>query len=111
MVSPQAATPCPLAPVVPRLGCVDVTVNISEWGEFDSIDTGALGVTGRDGYGQPTPTIRELTQILAALPEQFQDLPVGRYCDEGIRGLQYALHYPREDRTGIDSWTAHVRLW
>lgn len=88
---------------------MDITVGVNEFDEFDPIDTGALGVTGRDGYGQPTPTVRELIQILSALPEQFQDLPVGRYVDEGIRGLKYELHFPSEE--GMDDWTAHVGMW
>lgn len=90
---------------------MDITVKLTEWGDFEGIDTKALGVTGRDGYGQPTPTVRELIEILQALPEQFQDLPVGRYGDEGIAGLQYKLHFYREEGTGPDNWTAHVGMW
>lgn len=87
---------------------MDITVNTNEFGEFDPIDTETLGVTGRYGYGQPTPTVRELIMILQAIPEQFQDLPVGRYVNEGIRGLRHELHFPNEE--GMDNWTAHVGM-
>ena len=82
---------------------------VNAWGEFDQIRTEDLPVTGLDGYGCKTPTVRELAAILAALPEQFQDLPVARYCDEGVAGINYELHYSREE--GMGNWTAHVKLW
>lgn len=82
---------------------------VNDLGEFDTIRTGDLPVSGRDGYGQKTPTVRELAAILASLPEEFQDLPVARYCSEGVAGISYRLHYEREE--GADDWTAHVSLW
>lgn len=89
---------------------MDITVSINEFGEFDPIDTSVLGVTGRDGYGDPTPTVRELIAILRALPEHCMDLPVGRYGDEGIRGLNHKLHFPRQEGP-MEDWTAHVQFW
>jgi hypothetical protein len=86
-----------------------IEIAVSEWGEFDQIRTGNMPVTGRDGYGQKTPTVREMTAILAALPEQFQDLPLTRYCDEGVAGINYRPHYCREE--GGEGWTPHVSLW
>lgn len=83
-------------------------VAVNDFGEFDTIRTEELPVSGRDGYGQETPTVREMAAILGALPEQFQDLPLTRYCDEGVCGISYRLHYEREE--GGD-WTAHVGLW
>jgi hypothetical protein len=88
---------------------VDITVTMAEYGDFDPIRTGDLPVTGKDGYGQPTPTVRELIEILSALPEQFQDLPVARYCDDGITGISYDTSYPREERQG--GATPHVKMW
>lgn len=88
---------------------MNITVRLTDWGDFEGIDTEALGVTGRDGYGQPTPTVRELIQILSALPEQFQDLPVGRYVDEGIRGIRFDTSFPHEEREGGS--TDHVQFW
>jgi hypothetical protein len=87
---------------------MDITTTINELGEFDPIRTDGLPVTGVDGDGRPTPTVRELADILRSLPEQFQDLPVTRYCDEGVAGISYRLHFERESG---DSWTAHVGLW
>lgn len=87
---------------------MDITVAVSEFGDFDPIRTDRLPVTARDGHGAPTPTVRELADILRSLPEQFQDLPVTRYCDEGVAGISYRLHFERESG---DSWTAHVQLW
>ena len=84
------------------------TVSVDDLGGFGPIRTEDLPVSGRDGHGQKTPTVRELAAILAALPEQFQDLPVSRYCDEGVCGISYRLHYEREK---ADEWTAHVSLW
>jgi hypothetical protein len=58
-----------------------------------------------------TPTgnrARSQAAILASLPERFQGLPVSRYCDEGVAGISYRLHYERE---GWDEHTAHVGLW
>lgn len=86
-----------------------LTVNVTEWGDFDQIRTEELPVTGKDGDGQPTPTVRELIAILSALPEQFQDLPVARYCDDGIAGINHELHYGSEEDP--EGWTAHVQLW
>ena len=83
-------------------------VTVNDLGEFDTIRTDEIGVSGRDGYGQETPTVREMAAILAALPEQFQDLPVSRYCDEGVAGISCSLHYSREEG---GEWTAHVSLW
>lgn len=88
---------------------MDVTVNVTEWGDFDPIDTGGLGVTGEDGYGQPTPTVRELIAILQAIPEQFQDLPVIRYVNDGVRGIQHGRHY--HDEHDPEHWTEHVYMW
>lgn len=79
-----------------------------KWDPFDDIRTEDLGVSGKDGHDSPTPTVRELAAILAALPESVQDLPVTRYCDEGVWGIKYELHYEREDHGG--SWTGHVKL-
>jgi hypothetical protein len=45
----------------------------------------------------------------SALPEDCQDLPVARYCDEGVAGISHRLHYVREE--GTDEWTAHAQLW
>jgi hypothetical protein len=87
---------------------MDVTTEANEFGEFDPIRTDKLPVSGRDGHRQPTPTVRELADILRSLPEQFQDLPVARYCDEGVAGIRYELHYEKD---AWDSWTAHVQLW
>jgi hypothetical protein len=80
------------------------------WGEFEPIDTDDLPVTGRDGYDQKTPTVRELTGILKAIPEEFQDLPVGRYAGEGIRGIKYDSSYRREEGD-LERSTPHVQLW
>lgn len=88
---------------------MDISVAVTEWGDFDPIRTADLPVSGRDGDGQPTPTVRELAQILIALPEQFQDLPVTRYCDDGVAGIKHALYYAREEAP--ESWTEHVSLW
>jgi hypothetical protein len=88
---------------------MDVTVTVAEYGDFDPIDIGALPVTGLDGYGRKTPTVRELAGILSALPGQFQDLPVVRYCDEGIQQVSYDVSYEHEE--GANRATAHVRLW
>jgi hypothetical protein len=82
-------------------------VSVDETGEF-SVNIEDLPVSGRDGGGRKTPTVRELAVILAALPGQFQDLPVSRYCDEGICGISYRLHYEHEE---LGKWTAHVGLW
>lgn len=79
-----------------------------------AIKTIALPVTGKDGYGQKTPTVRELIEILSALPEQFQGLPVSRYCDEGIGGVSCELGYESEERAPdprISKYTLHIRLW
>ena len=84
-------------------------MSVLDDGEFGTIRTEDLPVTGRDGHGEKTPTVRELIAILRALPGQFQDLPVGRYCDEGIAGISYAASYPGEEWEGGS--TAHVRLW
>lgn len=88
---------------------MDVTVTVAEYGDFYPIRTENLPVTGKDGYGEPTPTVRELTDILRALPEQFQDLPVARYCDEGVAGISYDTSYHREESS--NQATTHVKLW
>lgn len=88
---------------------MEISVGVTEFGDFESIRTDRLPVTGKDGYGQKTPTVRELVAILQALPEQFQDLPVGRYCDAGIAGIKYETSFNREE--GMDDWTPHVQLW
>lgn len=88
---------------------MNVTVTVAEYGDFYPIRIEDLPVTGKDGYGEPTPTVRELADILRALPEQFQDLPVARYCDEGVAGVSYDTSYSREEREG--GATAHVQLW
>jgi hypothetical protein len=90
---------------------MDISVGRTEWGDFEPIDTASLPVTGCDGYGQKTPTVRELIDILKAIPEEFQDLPVGRYVDEGIRGIKYDTSYPREERDDVPGSTPHVQLW
>lgn len=90
---------------------MDISVGVTGYGDFESIYTEALPVTGRDGWGQKTPTVRELAEILQALPEEFQDLPVGRYVDEGIRGLKFETSYPREERDDVPGSTPHVQLW
>lgn len=91
---------------------MDITVDVDpQTGDFGTIRIGDLPVTGRDGWGHETPTVRELIQILSALPEQFQDLPVGRYVDEGIAGIQYVDAFPREERDGVPTSTPHVQLW
>lgn len=87
---------------------MDITTTVNEFGEFDPIRTEDLPVTGKDGHGRKTPTVRELIDILKSLPEQFQDLPVTRYVDEGVWGVDYQLNYEREEDG--DSWTAHVAL-
>ena len=79
-----------------------------------TIEMAALLVTGRDGNGQPTPTVRELAGILSALPEQFQELPVARYCDEGISGVVCELGYEPEERDPdprMSKYALHIRLW
>jgi hypothetical protein len=86
---------------------VKFEVSVNEWSEFDPIRTEDLPVSAADGRGQKTPTVREMAAILAALPDQFQDLPLTRYCDEGVAGINYRLSYEREDGTS----TAHVALW
>ena len=83
-------------------------VSVNDLGEFDPIRTDELPVSGRDGHGEKTPTVREMAVILAGLPEAFQDLPLTRYCDEGVAGISPRLHYEREDH---GDWTAHVGLW
>lgn len=75
------------------------------------IDVRELPVTGRDGFGEKTPTVRELIEILSALPERFQDLPVARYCDDGIAGIDCESGYDREDRRDGPTCTMHVKLW
>ena len=70
-----------------------------------------MPVTGIDGNGGKTPTVRELIEILKAIPEQFQDLPVGRYVDDGVSGIDYLLYWQREAGSIDDGWTAHVQLW
>jgi hypothetical protein len=86
---------------------MDVTVTVLEYGDFAPIRTEDLPVTGKDGQGQKTPTVRELIDILKALPEQFQDLPVARYCEEGIWGINYETSYNQ----GANRNSAHVQLW
>lgn len=79
-----------------------------------AIRTAELPVTGLDGYGQKTPTVRELIEILSALPEQFQDLPVSRYCDDGIAGIDCELGYESEERDPdprMSKYTLHVHFW
>jgi hypothetical protein len=88
---------------------VKFEVSVNDLGEFDPVCTEDFPVTGKDGYGQKTPTVREMAAILSALPEQFQDLPLTRYCDEGVAGINYRLSFEREDRDGGS--TAHVALW
>ena len=88
---------------------MNVSVTVAEYGDFNTIRTENLPVTGKDGYGEKTPTVRELVDILQALPEQFQDLPVARYCDEGIAGISYDTSYHREESSS--EATAHVQLW
>lgn len=90
---------------------MDINITADNDGDFGSIRTADLGVTGRDGYGQPTPTVRELIAILSALPEQCMDLPVGRYCDDGIAGLKWDTSFPREERDEAPGSTIHVELW
>ena len=90
---------------------MDIAISADSEGDFGSIETATLGVTGRDGYGEPTPTVRELIAILQALPEQCMDLPVGRYCDEGIAGLKWDTSFPREERDDVHTSTRHVRFW
>ena len=90
---------------------MDIVISADSEGDFGSIRTDSLGVTGRDGYGQPTPTVRELIAILQALPEQCQDLPVGRYVDEGIAGLKWDTSFPREERDDVHTSTTHIQLW
>ncbi len=85
------------------------TVTADASGDFGSLRTEDLAVTGKDGYGKKTPTVRELARILRSLPGQVQDLPVARYCDEGVAGISYDTSYPRENGTG--SSTTHVALW
>jgi len=79
-----------------------------------SFETAGLPVTGRDGHGQKTPTVRELIEILSALPEEFQGLPVTRYADEGIGGVACELGYESEERDPdprMSKYTLHIRLW
>ena len=83
-------------------------ISVNDIGEFDPIRTEDLPVSGRDGHGCKTPTVREMAALLSSLPDKFQDLPLTRYCDEGIAGINYQLHYEREDS---GNWTAHVALW
>lgn len=83
-------------------------MTVSDPGEFDPVRTEDLPVSGKDGHGQKTPTARELAAILSALPEDCRDLPVARYCDDGVAGISCRLHYERERG---DEWTAHVQLW
>lgn len=66
-------------------------------------------VTGKDGTGAPTPTVRELAAILQALPEEMQDWPVTRYCEEGVWGLQDKTGYEHEG--GQDDCTPHIAMW
>jgi hypothetical protein len=87
---------------------VIIRIASCEEGGFEHVDTEMLPVTGRDGYGQKTPTVRELIEILKAIPEDCQDLPVVRYVDEGIRGIGYDTSFPRED---AGRYTPHVQLW
>ena len=78
-----------------------------------AIDIGLLPVTGRDGYGEKTPTVRELIEILGKLPEKYQDLPVAVTSDEGIGTIRGFLGYGREERDPNPStvkYTMHIRL-
>lgn len=89
----------------------DISITVNDWGEFDPVDVDDLPVTGKDGDGSKTPTVRELVAILRALPDQFQDLPVTRYCDDGISGIRHEVCYRREEGAGQGQHTAHVSLW
>lgn len=84
----------------------------TEWGGIsirtDDMPEG-FPVTGRDGAGAPTPTVRELAAILRALPEEMQDWPVTRYCEEGVWGLQDKTGYEHEG--GRDDYTPHIAMW
>jgi hypothetical protein len=88
---------------------MDISVTVDEYGYFDPIYVKDLPVSGIDGHGSPTPTVREFAEMLLALPEQFQGLPVTAYCDEGLGGIKHGLHYEREGDP--DDWTGHVKLW
>lgn len=90
---------------------MDFKITPGEDGDFDPIRTEFIGVSGTDGYGQPTPTVRELALILQALPGEVQDLPVGRYCDDGIMGISYEVCFSREERDDVHHSTPHVQLW
>ena len=72
-----------------------------------------LPVTGKDGHGQPAPTVRELAAILLALPAEFQDVPVARYCDDGVSGMRDEAGYESEHREDgwTGEWTRHVQMW
>jgi hypothetical protein len=86
---------------------VDIKVTVDESGGFDPIRTDDLPVSGKDGHGQKTPTVRELAAILSSLPGQFQELPVTRYCDEGVAAVDHSLNYERDP---WDRRTAHIAL-
>ena len=81
---------------------------------FDlEISTASLPVTGLDGYGEKTPTVRELAEILSNLPEQYQGLPVAISADEGIGTIRGVLGYYREERDPdprTSKYTLHIRL-
>jgi hypothetical protein len=61
-----------------------------------------------DGYGEPTFTVSELIAELQKLPPECRDMPVERYCSQGIYSIEMGLHWESEDHN--DDWTQHVRL-
>lgn len=70
-----------------------------------------LNASGIDGDGRVTFTARELLNALRGLPEALLDLPVTRYGDEGISGIDAALRYHGEESAGRNYFTLHIALW
>jgi hypothetical protein len=70
--------------------------------------TDSSNASGVDGFGCPTYTVRELIATLQALPEEVMDLPVTRYCEDGIAGYQVESGYRGEN---WENRTFHLSLW
>lgn len=100
----RSPTPQSLPSIDTEWGGVSVRVDrLPDW----------LPVTGKDGHGEPTPTVRELAAILLALPAELQDMPVARYCDDGVSGMRDEAGYRSEHREDgwTGDWTRHVQMW
>lgn len=67
-----------------------------------------LNASGIDGDGQITFTVRELINALRSLPEAMLDLPVTRYCGEGIAQIDAGFSH---DSDYTSAHALHVALW